>query len=79
MRKKRLSEREQRRLATRRRNYGSDFDRLNARVAGLKSPTKFNSESGREAAKLKWKKYRIEKAKKIRESQNGNGSNNDGL
>lgn len=74
MPKKRLSEREKRRLATRRRNYGSDFDRMNARVAGLQSPTKFNSQTGSEAAKLKWKRYRIEKAKKIRESQNGNGS-----
>lgn len=75
---KRLSDRERKRIATRRSNHGPDFDRINARRAGLNSPTKFNSQTGREAAKLKWKRYRIEKAKKLKEIQDGNGSVNDG-
>lgn len=71
---KRLSDRERRRLQTRKDRYGPDFDRLNARAAGKMSPTKFNSATGSAAAKLKWKRYRIEKAKKIKEAQDGNGS-----
>ena len=68
---KRLSDRERRRLQTRRARHGPDFDRLNARRAGLNSPTKFNSATGSAAAKLKWKRYRIEKAKKMKEAQDG--------
>lgn len=73
MPEKKLSDRERRRLHTRRRNHGPDFDRINARIAGLQSPTKFNSATGSDAAKLRWKRYRIAKAKKITEAQNGNG------
>jgi hypothetical protein len=74
---KRISDRERRRLQTRRARHGADFDKINARRAGMNSPTKFNSQTGRDAAKLKWKKYRAEKAKKLREAQQ-NGSENDG-
>lgn len=70
---KRLPERERKRIATRRLKNGADFDRLNARRAGMNSPTKFNSQTGSEAAKLRWKRFREEKARKLKEAQqNGN-------
>lgn len=67
---KRLPERERKRIRTRRLRHGADFDRLNARRAGMNSPTKFNSHTGSEAAKLKWKRYREEKARKLKEGEN---------
>lgn len=71
---KRLSDRERRRLQTRRMNHGPDFDSRNARHAALQSQTKFTSGqggTGSEAAKIRWKRYRAEKLKKIREASNG--------
>ena len=62
MPKKRLSEREQRRIATRRRNHGDDFDSRNARHAAQFVPTKFNSATGSAAAKKRWEDYRRKKA-----------------
>lgn len=67
--RKRLPERELKRIRTRRLKHGADFDRINARHAGLQSPTQFNSQTGSEAAKLKWKRYREEKARKLREGE----------
>lgn len=62
MPKKRLSEREARRIATRKRNHGDDFDSRNARHAAQFVPTKFNSATGSAAAKKRWEDYRRKKA-----------------
>lgn len=59
---KRLSERERRRIATRRARHGEDFDSRNARHAAQFVPTKFNSQTGRDAAKKRWDEYRRKKA-----------------
>ncbi len=61
--RKKLPERERRRLATRREKNGEDFDSRNARHAASFSKTKFNSMSGSAAAKLRWQRYREEKAR----------------
>lgn len=60
-----LDDRERRRIATRRKNHGKDFDSRNARHAASFSQTKFNSKTGRDAAKLRWQRYREEKAKQV--------------
>lgn len=65
MHNKRLSDRERRRLQTRRERNGPDFDSENARHAGRHTPTKFNSATGRDAAKLRWKKYREDQLRKL--------------
>lgn len=70
MRKKKLDEREQRRIATRIARHGPDFDSKNARHAAQFVPTKFNSATGRAAAKKRWDDYREQKA---RERGNGKG------
>ena len=62
--RKKLSDRERRRIATRRENNGEDFDSRNARHAASFSKTKFNSGTGSAAAKLRWQRYREEKARK---------------
>ena len=62
MPRKRLSEREQRRIATRRARHGEDFDSRNARHAAQFVPTKFNSATGSAAAKKRWEDYRRKKA-----------------
>jgi hypothetical protein len=62
---KRLSERERRRIATRRERNGEDFDSRNARHAASFSQTKFNSKTGQAAAKLRWQRYRDIKAGRI--------------
>ena len=67
MPKKRLSEREARRIATLKRKRGDDFYSINGQHSGKFTKTTFNSVTGSAAAKLKWKKYREEKARKIRE------------
>jgi hypothetical protein len=73
VRNKNLSDREKRRLATRRERNGDDFDSRNARHAGRHTHTKFNSATGRDAAKLRWTKYREDKLKKLHESEQQNG------
>lgn len=75
---KRLSKREARRIRNRRLNNPGFDERLNARHAGLQSPTKFNSTTGSAAAKLKWKRYRQDKAKRLREEQQENGTTTPG-
>jgi hypothetical protein len=67
-----LTERERRRIATRRERHGDDFDSRNARHAASFSQTKFNSKSGSAAAKLRWQKYREEKARKAQQPTNNN-------
>lgn len=62
MPKKRLSEREARRIATRRARHGDDFDSRNARHAASFVPTKFDSATGSAAAKKRWEDYRRKKA-----------------
>lgn len=64
---KKLTERERRRIATRRARHGEDFDSRNARHAASFSHTKFNSRTGSAAAKLRWQKYREEKANKAQQ------------
>lgn len=66
MRRKRISERERRRIATRRERHGEDFDSRNARHAAQFVKTKFNSETGRAAAKKRWADYRRAKAEERR-------------
>ena len=70
--RKKLSERERRRLATRRERNGEDFDSRNARHAASFSQTKFTSLTGRNAAKLRWQRYRDEKARKSQQEGNNN-------
>lgn len=60
--RKKLSERERRRLATRRERHGDDFDSRNARHAASFSKTKFNSNTGQAAARLRWQRVREERA-----------------
>lgn len=59
--RRRLSDREARRIATTRKNHGQDFYHRNSKKAGKLSPTKFNSESASDAAKKRWEKHRREK------------------
>lgn len=78
--RRKLSERERRRIATRRENNGEDFDSRNARHAASFSKTKFNSNTGSAAAKLRWQRYREEKARKVNQQPNDNdqGENDHG-
>lgn len=71
--RKKLPERERRRIATRREKNGEDFDSRNARHAASFSKTKFNSASGSAAAKLRWQRYRAEKASKAQQTTNDEG------
>jgi len=72
---KRLPDRERRRIATRRARHGADFDSRNARHAAQFNKTKFNSHTGTNAAKLRWQRYREEKARKAQqETQQTNQS-----
>lgn len=66
--RKKLPERERRRIATRRERHGDDFDSRNARHAASFSQTKFNSKTGSQAAKLRWQKFREERAKKAQQT-----------
>lgn len=66
--RRKLTERERRRIATRRERHGDDFDSRNARHAASFSQTKFNSKTGSQAAKLRWQKFREEKAKKAQQT-----------
>lgn len=69
----RLSDRERRRIATRRANNGEDFDSRNGRHAAQFNKTKFNSTTGSNAAKLRWQRYRDEKRRKaLEEAQQTN-------
>lgn len=52
--KKQLSEREIRRIETTKKRHGADFFHRNAVKAGRQTPTKFNSETARAAAKKRW-------------------------
>lgn len=63
LRKRRLSGREQRRIETIKQRHGADFFHRNAKKAGKATPTKFDSETGREAAKARWDKVRREREK----------------
>lgn len=69
MRKKHLSDRERRRIITRRENNGADFDSRNGRHAAQFNKTKFNSATGRKAAFRKHELDRIRKAEKLKEIQ----------
>lgn len=66
--RKKLPERERRRIATRRERHGENFDSENARHAASFSQTKFNSKSGSAAAKLRWQRWREEKAQKAQQT-----------
>ena len=68
--RRKLSERERRRIATRRERHGEDFDSRNARHAASFSQTKFNSKTGSEAAKRRWHKWREEKARTTTQENN---------
>lgn len=68
--RRKLPERERRRIATRRERHGEDFDSRNARHAASFSQTKFNSKTGSAAAKLRWQRYREEKAKQSQQNDN---------
>jgi len=57
-RKRRLSDRERRRVATIKQRHGADFFHRNAKKAGKMTPTKFNSATGSAAANARWAKVR---------------------
>jgi hypothetical protein len=61
---KRLSPREAQRIQTTKERHGDDFFSKNARTAGQQTPTKFDSDRGRAAAKLRWDRWRAERAAK---------------
>lgn len=63
-RKRRLNDRERRRIETVKKKHGADFYHRNSKKAGKSSPTKFNSESGSAAANKRWEDYRREKGSK---------------
>lgn len=71
--RKKLPERERRRIATRRERHGEDFDSRNARHAASFSQTKFNSKSGSAAAKLRWQRWREKKAQQAQQTNNDQG------
>lgn len=60
--KKRLPERELKRLRTLRRNKSAEAISEDARRAGRLTPTKFDSERAATANKIRWDKYRAEQA-----------------
>lgn len=73
--RKKLPERERRRIATRRERHGENFDSENARHAASFSQTKFNSKSGSAAAKLRWQRWREEKAQQAQQPTNDQKEN----
>lgn len=62
MPKRRISERERRRLQTRRERYGEGYESRAASHAARFSATKFNSQTGSAAAKKRWADHREKKA-----------------
>lgn len=69
LRKRRLNDRERRRIETIEKRHGKDFFHRNSKKAGKLSPTKFNSETGSAAATKRWADHRERK-------ELGNGSEN---
>lgn len=69
MRRKVLTDRERKRIATRRQRQGDDFEVRNARYAAQFNKTKFTSATGRKAAFRKHELDRIRKAEKLKEIQ----------
>lgn len=67
--RRKLSERERKRIATRRERYGEDFESRNARHASKFSKTKFNSNTGQAAARLRWQRVREDKARQAQVDQ----------
>ncbi len=63
-RRRRLNDRERRRIATTKQRHGADFFTRNAKKAGKSSTTKFNSETASLAAKKRWEKHRRERGVK---------------
>lgn len=63
--KRRLSERERRRIATIKERHGADWFHRNAKKAGKSTPTKFNSETGSATANARWAKVRENREKGI--------------
>lgn len=57
-RRRRLEDRERRRIETIKLRHGADFFHRNAKKAGKATPTKFNSATGSAAAKARWDKFR---------------------
>lgn len=62
-RRRRLDDRERRRIDTIKQRHGADFFHRNAKKAGKATPTKFNSETGSAAAKARWAKVRENREK----------------
>jgi hypothetical protein len=56
--KRRLSDRERRRIETIKQRHGADFFHRNAKKAGKMTPTKFDSATGSAAAKARWARVR---------------------
>lgn len=54
----------QKQVETAKQRYGEDFYKRIGSRGGKKTPTKFNSESGRKAVEARWAKYREAQAKK---------------
>lgn len=61
--RRRLSDRERRRIQTTKQRHGADYFHRNAKKAGKLTPTKFNSESGSAAANARWAKVRENREK----------------
>ena len=58
VKKRRISERERRRISTNKERHGADWFHRNAKKAGKLTPTKFNSETASAAAKKRWSAHR---------------------
>lgn len=56
-------------VKTMRRRYGQKWYKKNSAKAGRASPTKFDSDRGRAAAKARWDKWRKDQAKKLKENK----------
>lgn len=60
-RKKRLADRDRRRVETIKRKKGANWFHENAKKAGKLTPTKYDSDTGRAAANARWEKHRAER------------------
>lgn len=69
-RRRRLSDRERRRIETIKQRHGADWFHRNAKKAGKSTPTKFDSATGSAAANARWAKVREGREKGITNGEN---------
>lgn len=57
---------------TTKKKHGDKFYHEIGSIGGLNSPTQFDSQSGSNAANIRWERYREEQRQKLRKEQQGN-------